>query len=66
MIKKLRFGKTKIVKGDLYGAKKPIEIWDVDAGNRLISKSIETKNRSDQLTGYLVLDIYKAIDFDIT
>lgn len=47
MIKKLRFGKTKIVKGDLYGAKKPIEIWDVDAGNRLISKSIETKNRSD-------------------
>ena len=47
MIKKLRFGKTKIVKGDLYGAKKAKEIWDNDAGNRLISKSIETKNRSN-------------------
>ena len=26
----LRFGETKIAKEELYGAKKPIKIWDVD------------------------------------
>ena len=39
----LKFGKTKIVKEEFYGAKKPIKILDVDVDNIVISKLIEMK-----------------------
>ena len=29
----LRFGKTKVAKKEFYGAKKPLEIWDVNVDN---------------------------------
>ena len=36
-----------------YGAKKPINIWDVNADNTVISKLVETKTNSKYLIGYL-------------
>ena len=47
----LRFGKTKIAKGKFYAAKKPIKICDVNVDNIVISKLIETKTNSKDLTG---------------
>ena len=32
----LSFGKTKVAKRKFYGAKKPINIWDVNADNIVI------------------------------
>ena len=49
----LRFDKTKVTKKELYGTIKPIKIWDVDIDNIIISKSIEIKNNSKYLIGYL-------------
>ena len=49
----LRFGKTKVAKKEFCGAKKPIQIWDVDVNNIVISKLIETKNIFKCLIGYL-------------
>ena len=47
----LRFGETKVVKEEFYGAKKYIYIWDnVDIA---ISNFIETKNDFKCLIGYL-------------
>ena len=40
----LRFCKTKVVKEDFYGAKKPIKIWDVDVDKIVIWKLIDIKN----------------------
>ena len=45
----LRFGKTKIAKEKFYPAKKPIEIWDVNVGNKVISKLVKTKTNSKYL-----------------
>ena len=45
----LIFGEAKITKERFYGAKKPIEIWDVDADNIVILKLIETKERFECL-----------------
>ena len=42
----LRFGETKIAKGQFYGAKKPIKIWDVDVNNIVISEFVITKSNS--------------------
>ena len=42
----LRFGETKV-------AKKPINIWDVNLDDIVISKLIETKTISKHFTGYL-------------
>ena len=49
----LKFGETKVAKEEVYGAKKPIKIWDVDVDDIVISKLIETKNNSKYLIGYL-------------
>ena len=48
----LRFGKTKVVKTEFYGARKPITIFYFLVDNKVISKFIEAK------TNYkLLLDI---------
>ena len=47
----LRCGETKIAKGKLYGANKPIKIWDVN--NIVISKLVEAKTNSNYLIRYL-------------
>ena len=52
-IKILRFGNTKVAKGEFCGAKKSIKIWNVDVDNIVTSKLIETKNNSKYLVGYL-------------
>ena len=49
----LRFGETKIVKEKFYAAKKPINIWDVNVDNIVISKLVKTKINSKYLIGYL-------------
>ena len=49
----LRFGETKIAKEKFYAAKKPINIWDVNVDNIVISKLIKTKINSKYLIGYL-------------
>ena len=48
----LRFGETKVVKEKFYDAKKPINIWDVNVDNTVISKFLETKTNSKYFTGY--------------
>ena len=48
-----RFGKTKVAKEKYYGAKKPINIWDVNADNIVIAKLVETKTNSKYLARYL-------------
>ena len=37
-------GETKVAKEEFYGAKKPINIWDVNVDNIVISNLIETKH----------------------
>ena len=49
----LRCAKTKVVKEEFYGVKKPIKIWDVNVDNVIISKLVETKKNFKNLTGYL-------------
>ena len=39
----LRFGETKIAKEKFYAAKKPLNIWDVNVENIVISKLVRTK-----------------------
>ena len=48
----LRFGETKIAKGNVYPAKKSINFWDVNIDNTITSKLIE-KTNSKCLIGYL-------------
>ena len=49
----LRSGETKIRNEKFHAAKKPINIWDVNIDNIVISKLIETKTNSKYLIGYL-------------
>ena len=49
----LRFGETKAAKEKFYGAKKIMNIWDVNVDNIVISKLVETKVNSEYLIGYL-------------
>ena len=49
----LRFGETKVTKERFYAAIKPVKIWDVNAGNVVISKLIEAKTNSEYLIGCL-------------
>ena len=49
----LRFGETKGTKIKFYGAKSPVNIWDVHVHNIVISKLVETKYNSKYLIGYL-------------
>ena len=47
----LRFCKTKVSKEEC--AKYPMKIWDVNVGNIVISKLVETKSISKYLIEYL-------------
>ena len=49
----LRFVETKVAKEKLYGAKKPIHIWDVNVDKNVISKLVEPTTNSECLIGYL-------------
>ena len=53
----LRFGETNIAKGKFYAAQKPIENWDVNVDNIIISKLVKTKTNSNYLIG---IKLYKA------
>ena len=48
----LRFGETKIAKEKFYGAKKPLNTWDVNVDNIVVSRLIETNNNPKYLNGY--------------
>ena len=50
----LRFGETKIAKEKFYTAKKPINIWDGNIDNVVISKLGKTKTNSKYLVEYLI------------
>ena len=49
----MRFGKTKVAKEKFCATKKPINIWEVNIDNIVISKLIERKTNSKYLIGYL-------------
>ena len=49
----LRFGKIKVAKKELYRAKQPIKISDVNVDNIVISKIPLKKNNSKHMIGYL-------------
>ena len=49
----LRFGETKVTKETFYVAKTPINIWDVNVDNIVISKLVKTKANYRYLIGYL-------------
>ena len=40
----LSFREKEIAKEKFYASKKPIEIWDVNVNNILVSKLVKTKN----------------------
>ena len=52
-MKIMRFSKRKVGTEELYGGKKPINIWDVNGDNIVISKWAKTKNNSKYLIVYL-------------
>ena len=62
----LRFDETKVAKEELYGAKKPINVWNVNVDNIVISNITETKNNSKYLIGYLDEVIRPLVSFDIS
>lgn len=39
----MRRGKTRVAKEELYGEKLPIQFWDINGDNIVISKLLETK-----------------------
>ena len=45
----LRFDQTKIATKKIYDAKNPINIWDVNHNNIVVSKLIKTKTNSRYL-----------------
>ena len=49
----LRFVEIKVAKEELWGAKKPIRIWDVDLDKLVISKLVKTYKSSNYFIGYL-------------
>ena len=49
----MRFGRKKVAREKFYGAKQPMNIWDVNVANTVVSKFIETKSNSNYLIGYL-------------
>ena len=48
----LRFGETKVIKETFYATKEPLEIWDVNVDNIVISKLVKAKTNSQYLNGY--------------
>ena len=49
----LRFVETKVAKEKYMVQEKPINIWNVDVENKVISELVETKTNSRYLIGYL-------------
>ena len=49
----MRFDRKKVAREKFYGAKQPMNIWDVNVANTVVSKFIETKSNSNYLIGYL-------------
>lgn len=49
----MRFREIKVAKEKFYASKKPINIWDVNGDNIVISKWAKTKNNSKYLIVYL-------------
>ena len=49
----LSFGESKLAKEKIYAVKKPINIWDVNVHDIIISRLIETKTNSKYFFGYL-------------
>ena len=49
----LRFVEIKVAKEELWGAKKPIRIWNVDLDKLVISKLVKTCKSSNYFIGYL-------------
>ena len=47
----LRFGDKRIAKETFYASKKPINIWDVNIDNIVISKLVKTKSNCKHLIG---------------
>ena len=39
----MRLGKTRVAKEELYGEKLPIQFWDINGDNIVISELLETK-----------------------
>ena len=48
----LKFGETKLTK-QIYGAKNPINIWDANIDNIVISKLVKPKTNFEYLIGCL-------------
>ena len=48
----LRFGETKMAKEKFFAGNKPINIWDVNIDNTVISKLVKTKTNSKYLARY--------------
>ena len=53
----VRFGKREIAKEKFDAAKKPINIWDANVDNIVISKLVKPKTNSKYLIGHLHKDI---------
>ena len=49
----LRLRKTKITKEKFYAEKKPINIWDVNIDNIVVSKLVKTKTNPKYFIRYL-------------
>ena len=49
----MRFREIKVAKEKFYASKKPINIWDVNTDNIVISQLIQRKTNSKYLIGYL-------------
>ena len=45
----LRFVQIKVAKGEFYGAKNLLKLWNIDVDNIVISKLVKTKNNSKYL-----------------
>ena len=60
----MRLGEKKVTKEELYAAKEPIKVWEVnfDILDIVISKLIETKTNSKYLIGYFdkTISFYNA------
>ena len=56
-----KFGKTEIAKEKFFSAKKPIQIWDVNVDNILISKLLKTNTNSKYLIEYSDKDIRSLV-----
>ena len=49
----MKFEDKEIAEEKFYASKRPIQIWDIDVDNIVISKLVKTKTNSKYLIGYL-------------